>query len=123
MGFLGRRRILGSAFVFGGLIVALWARHALGNNWSARVVLKIDHKLVTRGPYALVRHPIYSGLLLMVTGTATAAGSPVSLLGLLLVMLGACIKLRYEEELMLRAFGESYRAYQRRVKGLIPFVW
>lgn len=114
---------LGPTLVLGGLMVALWARQSLGNNWSARIVFKIDHQLVTRGPYAVVRHPIYSGLLLMVAGTAIAAGSPVSLLGMLLVMLGAWVKLRYEETLMLRAFGESYRAYQGRVKGLIPFVW
>lgn len=114
---------LGAAFAFAGLLFAIWARLGLGTNWSARVVLKIDHELVTQGPYAVVRHPIYSGLLLMVTGTAIASGTYGSMLGLLLVTLGAWIKLRREEALMLRAFPDSYPGYQRRVKCLIPFVW
>lgn len=113
----------GSALVLAGLCLALWARRTLGNNWSARVALKVEHQLVTKGPYGLVRHPIYSGLLLMTIGTAVTTGSVVAVPGLLLVILGACIKLRYEEALMVRAFGDTYRAYKARVRGLIPFVW
>src|SRR5215510_9264608 len=62
--------IFAAVIVLTGLVIAVWARVVLGRNWSARVALKENHELIQRGPYRVVRHPIYSGLLVMVLGTA-----------------------------------------------------
>ena len=106
-----------------GLAVAVWARAALGSNWSGTIAFKEHHELIQRGPYAHVRHPIYSGLLLMCLGTAVASArlSSFVVLGLALVML--VIKARFEERLMMRHFPDAYPAYRQRVKALIPGIW
>jgi protein-S-isoprenylcysteine O-methyltransferase Ste14 len=105
-----------------GLVVALWARRTLGGNWSSAVTFKQGHELIVRGPYNYVRHPIYTGLLLMALGTAIAIGRLHAWIGLLLCIAGFWVKLRQEEALMVREFPDHYPAYRRRVKALIPFV-
>ncbi len=105
-----------------GLGFCLWARTVLGRNWSGTVTLKEDHQLIVRGPYRLVRHPIYTGLLAMLVATAIAQARISAVLGVLLVFVSFWIKLREEEEVMLRQFPDQYAAYQRRVKRIIPFV-
>jgi protein-S-isoprenylcysteine O-methyltransferase Ste14 len=114
---------IAAALVFAGLLLTLRARVVLGRNWSAHVVLKEDHELVTNGPYALVRHPIYTGLLLMLVGSAVIVGTVASMLGFAFVILGLLIKLGQEEAIMLRQFPDTYPAYRQQVKRLIPFVW
>ena len=105
-----------------GLLVSIWSRRALGNEWSRDVELKQGHKLVERGPYAFVRHPIYTGHLLMGLGTAVGSGLLVAFVGLALFFVGFWIKLRQEERLLVRTFPEEYVAYQTRVQALIPYV-
>ena len=105
-----------------GLLFCLWARFTLGRNWSGVVTFKGGHELITRGPYAIVRHPIYSGLLVMIVATVMVHGHVAGIIALPFVFWGLWIKLRYEERLMLEKFPEEYAAYQRRVKRLIPFV-
>ena len=106
-----------------GLIVTLWARAALGRNWSGTIAFKEGHELIQRGPYAYVRHPIYSGLLLMGLGTAIAADRLSSFVFLAAVFVFLAIKAHFEEELMTRHFPEAYAQYRRRVRALIPGVW
>jgi protein-S-isoprenylcysteine O-methyltransferase Ste14 len=106
-----------------GLVVAIWARRTLAGNWSSSVNLKQGHELIQRGPYGYVRHPIYSGLLLMFLGTAVAIGRLDAWLGTLVCALGFWIKLRQEEALMMRHFPDAYRSYRRNVKALVPFVF
>ena len=106
-----------------GLLGAIWSRRTLAKNWSSEVVFKETHELVERGPYRFVRHPIYTSLLLMALGTALATGRPTALGGFLLIVAGLCMKLKLEEELMLRHFPTQYAAYKSRVKTLIPFAW
>jgi protein-S-isoprenylcysteine O-methyltransferase Ste14 len=77
---------------------------------------------VKTGPYRFVRHPIYSGLLLMCLGTVVGAGQLHSWLGFLLLGIGFWIKLKKEERLMLRHFPDEYQAYKSEVKALVPFV-
>ena len=106
-----------------GLLGAIWSRRTLANNWSSEVVFKERHELVERGPYRFIRHPIYTSLLLMALGTALASGRPITLVGFLLIIAGLCVKIKQEEELMLRHFPAQYAAYKSRAKALIPFVW
>jgi len=105
-----------------GLLFTVWARRHLAGNWSATVTIKADHELITTGPYALARHPIYTGLLLGFAGSALALGQWRGILAVALVGLALWRKLRMEERGMRDQFGETYLSYQRRVKALIPFV-
>jgi protein-S-isoprenylcysteine O-methyltransferase Ste14 len=112
----------GAILCMAGLAVALWARAVLGRNWSGVVTLKEEHELVERGPYRVVRHPIYTGILTMFFATALVQGHVAGLAGVLLMFASFWIKLGREEKLMLQQFSERYAAYQRRAKRLIPFV-
>jgi protein-S-isoprenylcysteine O-methyltransferase Ste14 len=105
-----------------GLGFAVWARFILGRNWSGTVTVKENHVLITRGPYAWVRHPIYTGILLAALGTAIVGGTFASLVVVALVTLALWLKLRIEERFMLETFGEQYASYRQRVKALIPYV-
>jgi protein-S-isoprenylcysteine O-methyltransferase Ste14 len=113
---------LGVALTAGGLGFAVWARFALGRNWSGNVTIKKDHELILRGPYTLVRHPIYSGLLLALLGTAIYVNELRGLIAVAMVFVGFWLKARNEESFMLQQFGEQYRRYQRDVRALIPFL-
>jgi protein-S-isoprenylcysteine O-methyltransferase Ste14 len=105
-----------------GFSFAIWARRHLGRYWSARVTLKEGHQLIESGPYSLVRHPIYSGLLLSMAATVTTIGTVQSVCGYA-VLVGALIfKLAAEERLLAANLGEAYKGYQKRVKALIPGV-
>ncbi len=112
----------GAAITAGGLLFAVWARRHLGKNWSQAVTLKEGHELITSGPYALVRHPIYTGFLLGFVGCAVARGEWRGLLAVVLVFAALWRKLRLEEEWMRAQFGESYDIYSRRVAALVPHV-
>jgi protein-S-isoprenylcysteine O-methyltransferase Ste14 len=112
----------GAALCALGLGFAVWARRHIGHNWSSTVSVKQQHELVVSGPYALVRHPIYSGLLLAVLGSALARAEWRGLLALLLVWLALWRKWRLEECWMEQTFGTAYGAYRRRVPALLPFL-
>jgi protein-S-isoprenylcysteine O-methyltransferase Ste14 len=112
----------GLALTIAGAAFAIWARLFLGGNWSSSVTIKEDHKLVRTGPYALVRHPIYSGFLLAIAGTAIAVGEARGFLAIILAFLAWRLKSKVEEGFMIEEFGAEYEEYQRHVKALIPFV-
>lgn len=112
----------GAAITAGGLLFSVWARRHLGANWSQSVTLKEGHELITSGPYALVRHPIYTGLLLGFVGCAVARGEWRGLLAVALVGGVLWRKLRLEEKWMREQFGEPYEDYSRRVAALLPHV-
>ncbi len=112
----------GLALTVAGTGFAIWARVFLGRNWSSLVAIKEEHQMIQSGPYALVRHPIYSGFLLGLLGTALALGEVRGLVALPFAFLAWWSKSRLEEKFMEQRFGAEYRAYQRRVKALIPFV-
>ncbi len=113
---------IGLIMVAAGLGFSVWARVYLGRNWSAVVTIKQDHELVRGGPYGLVRHPIYSGLLFALLGTAVAIGEWRGLLAFAAITVGFLIKMRVEERFMDESFGEQYARYRREVAALIPFV-
>ena len=114
---------IGLAITAAGLGFSIWARRALGTNWSGMPDIKKDHELIQRGPYGLVRHPIYTGLLVAIFGSCLADGrvGSFAVFGTIVIML--IVKLKTEETLMLRQFPAQYRDYQRRVKALIPFIY
>lgn len=105
-----------------GLAVAVWARIYLGKNWGMPMSQKQDPELVTSGPYHYVRHPIYSGILLAMLGSAIAASA-----FWLAVFAIAGLYFTYsaveEERLMAKQFPKVYPAYKRKTKMLIPFVF
>jgi protein-S-isoprenylcysteine O-methyltransferase Ste14 len=113
---------LGAALTFAGLAFAIWARFAIADNWSGDVQLKRDHELIVQGPYRWVRHPIYTGLLLAFIGSALAVGEWRGVIAVAIVALALWGKLRREEALMRRQFGEAYARYAARVPALVPFV-
>lgn len=105
-----------------GLGFCLWARAILGRNWSGTVTLKENHELIVRGPYRLVRHPIYTGLLAMLIATWMEQGYIAGLIGLVLAFASFWIKSNDEEEVMRKQFPDQYAAYRERVKRIIPFL-
>ena len=105
-----------------GLAFAVWARVHLGRNWSGTVTVKENHELIRSGPYGLVRHPIYSGFLLAMLGTAIAFGEIRGLIAFVLAFIAWRAKSLIEERFMLDQFGDRYARYKRDVKALIPFV-
>lgn len=103
-----------------GLGFAIWARRTIGRNWSGTVTLKQGHELMRTGPYRLVRHPIYSGLLLALAGTVLAVDAPRAILGFALITLAFLRKIPIEERFMRDAFGAAYDEYARTTPALIP---
>lgn len=113
---------LGLVMVAAGLGFAVWARVYLGRNWSATVTVKRDHELIRTGPYGLVRHPIYTGLLLALLGTAVGIGEWRGLVAFASFTIGFLFKLKAEERFMSEAFGEEYARYRADVPALIPCI-
>ncbi|TGQ69740.1 isoprenylcysteine carboxylmethyltransferase family protein [Mesorhizobium sp. M00.F.Ca.ET.186.01.1.1] len=105
-----------------GLIFAWWARIHLGRLWSASITAKADHRIIDSGPYGLVRHPIYTGLLLAVLATMAAKGTVWGIAGTALLIIGVVIKAKLEERFLRRELGSAYDDYIRRVPMLVPFA-
>jgi protein-S-isoprenylcysteine O-methyltransferase Ste14 len=115
--------IVADAVTLAGLVTALWARAALGGNWSANPTFKENHELIEHGPYRYVRHPIYSGVLVMVFGTAIISGRVSSFVLLAVFFIGFWFRSRQEERLLTKHFPAAYPSYKARVKAFIPFVY
>jgi protein-S-isoprenylcysteine O-methyltransferase Ste14 len=111
-----------AAFTAIGIGFAIWARVYLGRNWSPRPAVKEHHELVTTGPYAYVRHPIYTGIMLATLGTALL-GTVFAIVMFVVISITFAWRLNKEEKLMLELFPRHYPAYQKRTKRLVPFVW
>lgn len=107
---------------FAGFAFCWWARLHLGSLWSGSVTIKADHHIVDTGPYGLVRHPIYSGLILALLATALIKGTLVGLIGVAIILAGIVLKARLEESVLRGDLGpQAYDAYARRVPMLVPF--
>ena len=112
----------GVALMVIGFALTVWARLVLGSNWSATVTVKENHELITRGPYRLVRHPIYSGLLLAILGSALPREDARAVAAVLVFLFALLRKAGIEEGRMIATFGDEYRAYRRRSKMVIPYI-
>jgi protein-S-isoprenylcysteine O-methyltransferase Ste14 len=115
-------RYLGLGLTITGVLFAIWGRISLGRNWSGLVTIKEEHSLIRHGPYTIVRHPIYSGFLLAMFGTAVAYGELGCLIAVPIGFLAWWLKSRVEERFLVAEFGKAYRDYQKKVRALIPFV-
>src|SRR5271165_4639574 len=113
---------LGVAVTFAGVAFSIWARVRLGGNWSSSVTLKRGHELIVEGPYRWVRHPIYTGMLVGLIGSALALGEWRGLLAVAIATASLWRKLQLEETVMRGQFGDAYMRYAERVPALIPFV-
>jgi protein-S-isoprenylcysteine O-methyltransferase Ste14 len=128
VGFLGERfrhrtlasAIIGSILTWVGIGLAIWARYHLAEYWSARITIKQDHQLIRTGPYARLRHPIYSGITLAAIGSAVVIDQWRCVLGVCLVLIGYCIKARKEETMLTQQFGDAFREHQKQTGFLIP---
>jgi len=103
-------------------VFTIWARFSLGTMWSSSVVARVGHELRTDGPYGIVRHPIYTGLLGMVLGSALLDGLGRWTLALVAAAVVIFVKLRAEERLMTELFPSEYPRYRRRVPALVPLT-
>jgi protein-S-isoprenylcysteine O-methyltransferase Ste14 len=128
IGFLGNRFmhrslvsvIVGSILIWMGIGLAIWARYHLAEYWSARITIKEGHQLIRTGPYACLRHPIYSGIILAAIGSAIVIDQWRCVLGVCLVLTGYCIKARKEEAMLTQQFGEAFREHQKHAGFLVP---
>ncbi|HSZ04560.1 MAG TPA: isoprenylcysteine carboxylmethyltransferase family protein [Solirubrobacteraceae bacterium] len=114
--------VVTDAIVAAGAAFTVWARITLGRNWSAEVTFKQDHELIESGPYALARHPIYTGLIVMALGTAVNYGRAFGFVLFLALCGGLWWKATQEERIMSRHFPDAYAEYKTRVHAIIPFV-
>lgn len=114
--------IVGAFLLIAATFYTLWARWVLGTMWASHAVVREGHRLVTTGPYKITRHPIYSGLLGMILGSALSLGQGMAVLSFVAVLLFFLIRIRHEEQLMIMTFGDQYAEYQKRVPALIPGV-
>jgi protein-S-isoprenylcysteine O-methyltransferase Ste14 len=111
---------LGLALQLACALLAVWARRHLGRNWSGAVQTKVDHQLVRSGPYRVLRHPIYTGMLGMIAGTALVSGEWHGLLGVALMAVAYARKIPMEEQRMREAFGAEWEEWRRRSWVVIP---
>jgi protein-S-isoprenylcysteine O-methyltransferase Ste14 len=113
-------QVLGLALLVCSTVFTLWARVALGTMWSSTPTVKIQHQLRTGGPYAVTRHPIYTGLLGMLLGSVLMVGVGPWLVALVVYFVFIEIRIHFEEKLMLETFPEAYSRYRRAVPQLVP---
>jgi protein-S-isoprenylcysteine O-methyltransferase Ste14 len=113
---------IGNGLTVVGFTFAWWARVHLGRYWSGTITLKEGHRLIRTGPYRLARHPIYTGFLSAVLGSAIAASTGDAMIGFVLIVGSIVLKMHREEALMTREFPDEYRQFKAEVPALIPFV-
>jgi protein-S-isoprenylcysteine O-methyltransferase Ste14 len=116
--------IAGAAIMVAGIALRIWAIAVLGNLFDYAVTIHPDHHLVEAGPYRVLRHPSYTGLLLALGGLGIALADWVSLAALVVLPLaGVLMRIRAEEAALTGAFGERYASYAARTARLVPGVW
>lgn len=111
---------LGAAMTFAGVLFAIWARVHLGRYWSSSVALKNQHKLIRTGPYARIRHPIYTGVIFAIAGTAVTVGTFSALLAVAVFVVGFWVKARKEESLLAGEFGPAFNDHLRATGFFLP---
>ena len=103
-----------------GLFLTIWSRRHLGRNWSGEITIKVDHQLIRSGPYRILRHPIYTGLLTMYAGIAVITGERLAIVGFAMAAFAYWRKIRLEEANLKAAFSAEYESYRRETWALVP---
>jgi protein-S-isoprenylcysteine O-methyltransferase Ste14 len=111
---------LGAWLTLAGVLFAIWARATIGKEWSAEVQIKEGHELIRTGPYARIRHPIYTGILLAVAGSALAIGEYRALVALAVMCIGFSLKAKKEESFLAARFGPAFAEHQRHTGFFLP---
>jgi len=111
---------IGVTLTLAGVALAIWSRVHLGIQWSADVTIREGHRLIASGPYALIRHPIYTGILTAMLGTAMIAGAARGFLAVLLAGIGFGWKAKKEERFLEQEFGPAYEEHRRRTGFFLP---
>ncbi|HUJ32695.1 MAG TPA: isoprenylcysteine carboxylmethyltransferase family protein [Candidatus Acidoferrum sp.] len=111
---------VGAALTCLGVAFAIWARYHIGRYWSSTVSLRADHQLIRTGPYAHIRHPIYTGILLAVLGTAVAVGRYRAIVAFVIVLAGFTWKASREEALLSGEFGPAFEEHKRVTGFFLP---
>jgi protein-S-isoprenylcysteine O-methyltransferase Ste14 len=119
--FLSLAAGLGVEFL--GLFLAIWARRALGRNWSGEISIRVEHQLIRSGPYRRLRDPIYTGLLAMYGGTALVTRTWLAIVGVAIAAFGYWRKIRLEEKNLDVGFGAEHEADRREAWALVPGVF
>jgi protein-S-isoprenylcysteine O-methyltransferase Ste14 len=115
-------RLTGTIITLLGLGFAVWARVHLGKYWSSMPAIRVDHKLIRTGPYSVVRHPIYTGILFGFAGTAIIIGDLLALVAFFLILATYLWKIWMEEKYLQEEFGDAYARYKKEVPALIPLL-
>jgi protein-S-isoprenylcysteine O-methyltransferase Ste14 len=105
-----------------GFVLLIWARIYLGNNWGEPMTVKVKPELVTKGPYAFIRHPIYAGFIIAMLGT-TIVISTFYLIPFVCLSAYFVYSLKIEEKDMLRQFSKEYKEYKKKTRALVPFIY
>jgi len=111
---------LGVTVTLAGILFAFWARFYLGENWSGAVTVKVGHQLIRTGPYRWVRHPIYTGLISAMLGTALVRHQVRGIFATVLAYVGFKIKSKIEERTMISTFGNEYDNYRQTTGAIVP---
>jgi protein-S-isoprenylcysteine O-methyltransferase Ste14 len=114
---------IGFALAIVGMAIAIWARVSLGEYWSDKIVLKVDHQLIRSGPYARMRHPIYSGVLLGVAGSALLVNQWRGMLAFGLMLANYSVKAKREDKILAGAFAEDFPEHKRHAGFLLPRLY
>ncbi len=111
-----------SGIVLGALSLALytWSRHALGKAWSSCLQMQVQHNLVTSGPYAWIRHPIYLAMILFLIALTLVGANWVLVVFLIISVVDLVLRMPREERMMIEVFGEAYESYRQRTGGILP---
>ncbi len=115
---------VGMVVLVGGLLLRGWSIMTLGSYFTGRVIVSADQPVITAGPYRVLRHPSYTGMLLACLGIGLASANWVSLTAMVLLPLAVLLwRIRAEETALAASVGDRYRAYAAQHKRLVPFVW
>jgi protein-S-isoprenylcysteine O-methyltransferase Ste14 len=112
--------ILGALLTAVGVAFAIWARRHIGRNWSGQVTIRKEHELIRTGPYAHIRHPIYTGILTAVAGTAIAIGEYRAILAFAVIAIGFVVKAKREESFLAMQFGPAFDEHRRHTGFFLP---
>lgn len=128
LGVLNRRFVperewiamLGALLTVAGVAFAIWARRHIGRNWSGQVTIRKEHELIRTGPYARIRHPIYTGILLALAGTALAIGEYRAILAFAVIAIGFIVKAKREESFLATQFGPAFDEHRQQTGFFLP---